>query len=625
MTARDVDAILRDHRLPLPPLGESRYYATCPQCSSQRRDAHKKLKCLGITITDDGVTFGCNHCGWTGGGKVNGGGEPFTAVYDYVDEAGEVLFQVCRKPNKDFPQRRPDGKGGWIWNTSGVRKVLYRLPETLEAIANGHTVLVVEGEKDVENLRKIGIPATCSPGGANPPGQQAKWRTEYSEMLRGADLVIIPDNDDAGRAHAKATAVATTGIAARIRMLDLAAHWPECPKGGDVSDWFAAGHTREQLDVLLDQVPDFTDVEVVSLPFVDMSRWDSEPVPEREWAVLNRIPLRQPTLFSGEGAAGKTLVALQLCAAHTLAKDWLRTLPTPGPAIYLGAEDDTDELHRRLAAIAKHYNARFADLIAGGLHILSYAGEDALLGVANRNGVIEQTQLFDKLCDAAAAIRPILIVLDTAVDVFAGNENDRTQVRQFVGLLRRLAITGNSGVLLCSHPSLTGISTGTGLSGSTGWHNSVRARMYMHAPATEPGVEPDPDLKQLDVLKNNYGPLAESLLLCYDAGVFLPQGGAATLDRAATAAKAEALFLELLARFNRQDRNVSDKSGTSYAPAIFAQEAEARTARIGKKALVDAMNRLFAANRIHVENYGRPSRPNKRLVTGAAPGDDVLI
>src|SRR5206468_1716844 len=97
------------------------------------------------------------------------------------------------------------------------------------------------------------------------------------------------------------------------------------------------------------------------LPFIDMSTWDS-PAPPRQWAVKDRIPLRQPTLFSGEGAIGKTLIALQLSVAHVTARDWLGTSPEPGPAIYLGAEDEADELHRRLADIAAHYGVRFADL-----------------------------------------------------------------------------------------------------------------------------------------------------------------------------------------------------------------------------------------------------------------------
>jgi RecA-family ATPase len=353
------------------------------------------------------------------------------------------------------------------------------------------------------------------------------------------------------------------------------------------------------------------------LPFIDMSTWDS-PAPPRQWAVKDRIPLRQPTLFSGEGAIGKTLIALQLSVAHVTARDWLGTSPEPGPAIYLGAEDEADELHRRLADIAAHYGVRFADL-AGGFHLLSFAGKDAILGTIGRDGIIKPTALFEQLHRAAKKIQPKLITLDTVSDIFIGNENDRAQVRQFVALLRGLAIDANAGVLVLSHPSLTGINTGTGLSGSTGWHNSVRGRIYLSPATTEAGEEPDKDLRQLEFMKNNYGPLAERILLRWKNGVYVPEPGFGSLEKAAADAKAENLFLDLLARFNTQGRNVNDKTGPTYAPTLFAHESEAKGARIGKQAFANAMRRLFANNRIHLEPYGKPSRQFNRLVPGAAP------
>src|SRR6266446_789094 len=231
-----------------------RHYATCPRCSHTRSKAHQSAKCLGVTIDEKGVRFFCNHCDYAGGGYFNGKANghaqsnPFVAVYDYVDESGELLFQVCRKSNKDFPQRRPDGKGGWIWRTGDARKVLYCLPEVEEAIANERVVLVVEGEKDVESLRAIRISATCSPGGAADVGKTPKWRPVYSESLRGADIVVLNDNDAPGYAHADATASMSLGIAKRVRRLDLAQHWRDMPPKADISDWLAAGHTREELD-----------------------------------------------------------------------------------------------------------------------------------------------------------------------------------------------------------------------------------------------------------------------------------------------------------------------------------------------------------------------------------------
>jgi AAA domain len=97
------------------------------------------------------------------------------------------------------------------------------------------------------------------------------------------------------------------------------------------------------------------------LPYVNMSTWDSKPVPEQEWTVLNRIPRRQCVLFSGEGAAGKSTTQLHLSCAHVLGRDWLGTMAEKGPAVFIDAEDDEGVMHRRLAAIIKHYGVTFAE------------------------------------------------------------------------------------------------------------------------------------------------------------------------------------------------------------------------------------------------------------------------
>ena len=244
--------ILIEHGIDLKSSAPGRYYTTCPQCSAVRSKPHRGNKVLGITINSAGVQWGCNHCAWTGGGYYNGKANghahsDFVATYDYFDESGTLLFQVCRRADKSFTQRRPDGKGGWAWGTKDVRKVLYRLPETIEAIAAGHTILICEGEKDANVAWRIGLPATCNPGGANEHVEKSKWRKEFSESLRGADVVIIPDHDGPGYAHAKSIANSLAGIAKRVRVLKLADHWREvaAKKGGDLSDGLAAGHTRE--------------------------------------------------------------------------------------------------------------------------------------------------------------------------------------------------------------------------------------------------------------------------------------------------------------------------------------------------------------------------------------------
>ena len=130
-----------------------------------------------------------------------------TAVYSYRDENGKELFQVVRYEPKTFRQRRPDGRGGYTWTLDGVRRVLYRLPELINELrakpAGERLVYVVEGEKDVEALRALGLSATTNAAGAN------KWRSEYTEQLHAAgveSVVLLPDNDEAGKSHALSVA-----------------------------------------------------------------------------------------------------------------------------------------------------------------------------------------------------------------------------------------------------------------------------------------------------------------------------------------------------------------------------------------------------------------------------------
>jgi RecA-family ATPase len=355
------------------------------------------------------------------------------------------------------------------------------------------------------------------------------------------------------------------------------------------------------------------------LPFVDMSRWDSEAVPEQEWTVLNRVPRRQVALFSGEGAAGKSTIQLQTSAAHVLGRDWLGTMPEQGPALFIDAEDDEAVIHRRLAAIAKHYGVTFAELIKAGLHLMSFVGRDVVLATPSRSGKIEPTPLYRQLLEAAGDIKPVSIGIASSANVFAGSEIDRSQVQQFIALLTRLAIAANGSVTLLSHPSLTGTANETGLSGNTQWHNAVRARFYLkglkprEGEEGEDGEEADTDLRELVFKKNNYGPVSESLVLRYTDGLFLRAPGITSLDRAAQEMKADEVFLELLRRFTKENRAVSDRPGKNYAPPLFVREEEAHRAEIFTRAMEGAMRRLFKAGKIWNEPCGKPSRPAFRL------------
>ena len=173
------------------------------------------------------------------------------ATYDYTDEGGTVLFQTARynlpDDRKTFRQRRPDGRGDWEWGLGDVRRVLYRLPAVIEAIKRKETIYIVEGEKDAEALAALGLCATCNPMGAG------KWNEEYTEALSGASVVILPDNDKPGSDHAQAVAQALHDKAACVRIVPL----PNLREKEDVSDWLAAGGTRQDLETLAGGATEF--------------------------------------------------------------------------------------------------------------------------------------------------------------------------------------------------------------------------------------------------------------------------------------------------------------------------------------------------------------------------------
>ena len=185
--------------------------------------------------------------------------------YRYDREDGELAFVVKRvefqgpdgtyqltkdgKRKKSFRQCRPDPKkpGGWIWNVEGVPPLLYRLPEVIEAVANERPIVIVEGERKVDRLWSLNVPATCNAGGAK------KWKPEHAEPLAGANVIVLPDNDTPGRDHVDVVAGSLADIAASIRVLNL----PSLKPKGDIVDWIKGGGTVEELHRLIEQEAKF--------------------------------------------------------------------------------------------------------------------------------------------------------------------------------------------------------------------------------------------------------------------------------------------------------------------------------------------------------------------------------
>jgi len=381
--------------------------------------------------------------------RANGAGSLGVEIahYDYVDEAGALVFQVVRYQPKTFRQRKPDGAGGWAWSIKGVRAVPYRLPELMEALASEHPVFIVEGEKDADNLRHLGIPATTNAMGAG------KWQPGLNGYFVDADVIIIADNDPqqtdkagkllfhpdgrprfAGQDHANAVAAELVETAARVRFFDLGKAWPQCPAKGDISDWLAAGGTADLLYEIVERLPTWSQGDAARGTINEIDAGDEPgPIPPRGWLLANQFCRRFLSSIVATGGTGKTaLRMLQFLALATGRPLTSEHIFRRCRVLMLSFEDDLDELNRRLKAALIHHKITRAEL-KGWLCIAAPKG--AKLAEMHK-GTRQIGQLEKMLREAIERCRPDIIGLDP----FVNDENDNGAMDFVCDLLAQLAI-----------------------------------------------------------------------------------------------------------------------------------------------------------------------------------------
>lgn len=310
--------------------------------------------------------FGCKKTGPLWDEDKTNNKKVIQATYDYTDEGGELLYQVVRYIPKDFRQRRPDpnNKSQWIWNTKGIRKVLYNLPRILKF--PNSIIFLLEGEKACDRFNKFGLVATTCVCGAE------KWRDEYNPTFKDRNIVACPDNNDTGRRHCRDVGNRNIGNTKSFKYLEL----PGLAEKEGADDWLDKIEAVEVDDRKL------TKEEIIEelKSYIDFEgEWKEEEVPidekftfsleelldadvPDEKLIMGRgiMPIKGYMIIAAGTKAGKTIFSLKL-AIHLVLKEYFLEIPIMEEGLkvlYLYAESSGPLLNDTLKKILKGMEKR---------------------------------------------------------------------------------------------------------------------------------------------------------------------------------------------------------------------------------------------------------------------------
>jgi len=308
---------------------------------------------------------------------------------------------------------------------------------------------------------------------------------------------------------------------------------------------------------------------------VDPIALQDKPVPERRWIVPSWVPVGQVTMIAGDGGVGKTLLAQQLATACATGRPWLGMPVTRCKALCVFCEDDGGELHRRQAAINESYQIDFADLEQ--LQWVARPGDNnALVAFESFEAMGEPTEFFQQVHDWMQDFGAQLLVLDSLHDLFPGNENNRVHARRFISLLSHFARDTEGAVVLTAHPSMSGLSSGSGTSGSTAWNNAVRSRLYLRRPETDGDIRSDDDERILRRMKANYAGAGNQIDLTWESGVLKVKPPPGTLERRLRNTQIDRLIFDRVSVWWEADQPLSStpSQGARYLPRALAKESK---------------------------------------------------
>lgn len=356
------------------------------------------------------------------------------ATYSYPDKDGKEQYQTVRYEPKDFKQRRPDGAGGYIWNLENTPRVLYRLPELIKADPK-KPVWKVEGERDADRLAALGWVATTSVCGSKAP-----WLSEYSEVLRGRHVVILPDNDEPGAIHAEQVALSLKGIAKSIRIVNL----PDMQEGGDVSDYLNAGHKAEELWKLARSTPEYAPAYRILKGF---NSFTSEEITDGEEicfeACRGEVVLVAAVTNQGKSTLVRN-VSMSLASGRPFppfAKD-----TTPRRVILLNFEGPRSRFQSDVKLMAERLDDAERHLLNENLKV-SHAPE-----INGASVCLSQANHFNALYADMEAFCPDVLVIDTLMAAFRIiEERSNSELTETMKKLSLLARKLNCVVILLHH------------------------------------------------------------------------------------------------------------------------------------------------------------------------------
>ena len=353
--------------------------------------------------------------------RTNGTAKPsLVASYPYCDPDGIVKYEVCRFEPKTFRQRRiVDGKT--LWGLGDVEPLPYRLPDLVNN--QDKPILIVEGEKDADNLAALGFVATCNSGGAG------KWPEVLNQWFLDRNVIILPDNDKAGENHVRTLLGNLQGLAKRIKVVRL----PVQDKG-DVSDWIEGGGTAAQLREMIKAEKEIVEV-VTPLPVLTLA--DIEKLPPVEWLVEGLIPDKSLSMMYGEPGCGKTFIALDMALSIAHETTWQNQAVLGGQVVYVAGEG-VGGLKKRITAWHKH-----KDLKPRAPFIVVPSSVD-LMDVFN-------TQDLHTTIKAASAGPVRLVIFDTLARSMTGDENSSQDIGQAVRAMDQVREEFNCAVMAIHH------------------------------------------------------------------------------------------------------------------------------------------------------------------------------